>query len=331
MRSSRAQSEGNYFDLKNEKEGKDRKYSYQDHKTDPKVVEIALALQPTFSNKDDLTKMPSFRISSSKFPFGAGEEYPIMPPPSPFRAIIEVTPKLQDSPVLAHSKSCFMNEKKQESKTSLLKESIMNNSRSRLMKDVGLTQANSNEGGEAQNSPSSHLVWDSTFEAIKTLETSMKLMLTPSTSKTKSRIPKDNDSHGDEAPLINSQTRGSTSSVASTADEDTPNKSNTSNTSNVSLTWDNSCEILGTKGDIIVTSDYKKKDLTASDTSMDIDEIITRVAPNLSRCDMDTMESIDEIETETLRPSQSSKVGDILDRNCHLRNFDRFSNVLFDL
>ena len=201
----------------------------------------------------------------------------------------------------------------------------MNNSRSRLMKDVGLTQANANEGGEAQNSPSSRLVWDSTFEAIKTLETSMKLMLTPSTSKTKSRIPKANDSQGDEAPLINSQTRGSTSSVASTIDEDTPNKSNTSN---VSLTWDNSCEILETKDDIIVTSDYKKKDLTASDTSMDIDEIITRVAPNLSRCDMDTRESIDEIGTETLRPSQISKVGDILDRNCHLRNFDRFSNVV---
>ena len=196
------------------------------------------------------------------------------------------------------------------------------------MKDVGLTQANANEGGEAQNSPSSHLVWDSTFEAIKTLETSMKLMLTPSTSKTKSRIPKANDSQGDEAPLINSQTRGSTSSVASTVDENTPNESNTSNTSNVSLTWDNSCEILESKDDIIVTSDYKKKDLTASDTSMDIDEIITRVAPNLSRCDMDTIENIDEIETETLRPSQTSKVGDILDRNCHLRNFDRFSNVV---
>ena len=99
----------------------------------------------------------------------------------------------------------------------------MNNSRSRLMKDVGLTQVNTNEG-EAQNSPTSHLVWDSTFEAIKTLETSMKLMLTPPTSKPKSRIPKDNDSQGDEVPLINSQTRGSMSSVASTVDEDTPNK-----------------------------------------------------------------------------------------------------------
>ena len=94
------------------------------------------------------------------------------------------------------------------------------------------------------------------------------------------------------------------------------------------MTWDNSCEILESKDDMIVTSDYKKKDLTASDTSMDIDEIITRVAPNLSRCDTMEMESFDEYETETLRPGQVSKVGDILDRNCHLRSLDRFSNVV---
>ena len=77
VKSSRTQSEGNYFDLKYEKEGKDRKFSYQDHKTDPKVVEIALALQPAFSNKEDLSKMPAFRISGSKFPFGAETPCPM--------------------------------------------------------------------------------------------------------------------------------------------------------------------------------------------------------------------------------------------------------------
>ena len=64
----------------------------------------------------------------------------------------------------------------------------MNNSRSRLMKDVGLVQAAPDGDTQGQNSPTSHLVWDSTFEAIKTIETSMKLLVTPSSSKPVSRV-----------------------------------------------------------------------------------------------------------------------------------------------
>ena len=216
VRSSRTQSEGNYFDNKTIKDDiKERKMSYQDHKVDNKILEIELSLQPTFSVKEDLSKLPSkkqkFRVSSSKIPFG---DHQIIPPPSPFRALIEVTPK-KDSPVLSHSKSCLLMEsRRQDSKKSLLKESIMNNSRSRLMKDVVLKQTTSE--GE-QNSPTSHLVWDSTFEAIKTLETSMKLIVTPMTKKIKSRVVKDDgqEKEEDEVALIDNDFRGSASSMTS--------------------------------------------------------------------------------------------------------------------
>ena len=57
------------------------------------------------------------------------------------------------------------------------------------MKDVGLVQAAPDGDTQGQNSPTSHLVWDSTFEAIKTIETSMKLLVTPSSSKPVSRVP----------------------------------------------------------------------------------------------------------------------------------------------
>lgn len=103
--------------------------------------------------------------------------------------------------------------KRQDSKTSLLKESIMNHSRSRLMKDVVIKQAGP-EVDPQQNSPTSHLVWDSTFEAIKTLETSMKMIVTPCTKKTASRGPR-LASDDDQAELL-PRARGSMSSVAST-------------------------------------------------------------------------------------------------------------------
>ena len=217
VRSTRTQSEGKYFDLRHEKLEKERKMSYQDHKIDNHILEIALALQPSYSIQEDLTKIPPkmFRVSSSKFPFGGDHQCPIVPPPSPFRAIIGA----KESP-LSHSKSCLVNDKRQESKTSLLKESIMNNSRSRLMKDVIIKQAVPE--GDSQ-SPTSYLVWDSTFEAIKTLETSMKMIVTPCTNKTVSRVPR-LQSDEDQAELLPRAARGSTSSVASA---DTPDMVNT--------------------------------------------------------------------------------------------------------
>ena len=188
VKTSRAHSEGNYFDIKKDHADKERKMSYQDHIPE-QILEIELSLQPSYPLQDDLTKIPPmFRVSSSKFALAGagGENYPIVPPPSPFRAIIGA--KQKDSPV-SHSRTCLLlDSKRQDSKTSLLKESIMNNSRSRLMKDVGLVQAAPDGDTQGQNSPTSHLVWDSTFEAIKTIETSMKLLVTPSSSKPVSRV-----------------------------------------------------------------------------------------------------------------------------------------------
>jgi len=141
----------------------------------------------------------------------------------PFRAIIDIDNGIvtKENKVLNHSKSCLMQEtRRQDSKTSLLKESIMNNSRSRLMKDVGLGQ---NEP-ESQNSPTSHLVWDSTFEAIKTLETSMKLLVTPYSNKVKSRKGiKDDGVQEEHVSLIKPATRDSSSSIAT---NDTPDRVN---------------------------------------------------------------------------------------------------------
>ena len=214
VRSARTQSDGRYFDLKQEKIEKERKMSFQDHQIDNHILEIELALQPSYHIQEDLTKMippKMFRVSSSKFPFG-GDQHPIVAPPSPFRAIIDIGAK-KESPV-SHSKSCLMNDnKRQDSKTSLLKESIMNHSRSRLMKDVVIKQAVP-DGDSQQNSPTSHLVWDSTFEAIKTLETSMKMIVTPCTNKTVSRGSR-LASDDDQAELL-PRARGSMSSVAST-------------------------------------------------------------------------------------------------------------------
>ena len=94
VRSSRTQSEGTYFDRKNENYDKDRKMSYQEHRKDAQILEIELSLQPTYPTtvQEDLTALSTnnmFRVSSSKFPFG-GDNCSIVPPPSPFRAIIDI-------------------------------------------------------------------------------------------------------------------------------------------------------------------------------------------------------------------------------------------------
>ena len=74
--------------------------------------------------------------------------------------------------------------------------------------------------------------------------------------------------------------------------------------------WDNSCELLDSKTDIDVSVGDRTRDLGASDaSSVDIDEIINRVAPNLSRCDVDIS------DLETLKPSTASRLCELLDKN----------------
>ena len=91
------------------------------------------------------------------------------------------------------------------------------------------------------------------------------------------------------------------------------------------------------KDDEEVFDDNKKRnDTVESDSSVDIDEIIHRVAPNLSRVDFDN----DEDLAETLRPSKPSALGeflgkskptclgDYLERGGQLSRYDKFSGVL---
>jgi len=74
--------------------------------------------------------------------------------------------------------------------------------------------------------------------------------------------------------------------------------------------WDNSCELLDSKNDIDVSDADRTRDLGASDaSSVDIDEIINRVAPNLSRGDVDIS------DLETLKPSTAQRLCELLDKN----------------
>lgn len=69
----------------------------------------------------------------------------------------------------------------------------------------------------------------------------------------------------------------------------------------------------------------RRRNETVSDSSsVDIDEIIHRVAPNLSKVDYD----ITEEEAETIRPSKASRFGELLERNPQLSRSDKFSSVL---
>ena len=112
------------------------------------ALEIGFPLH-SVSVKQDISNSGSakvFRVSSSKFPFPS-EGFPIVAPPSPFRTALK------------------------NSTNNLIRE---------VAGQVSRTSLNLNpKDGEQQDSPLSSMVWDSTFEAIKTLENSMRLKLTP--------------------------------------------------------------------------------------------------------------------------------------------------------
>jgi len=102
----------------------------------------------------------------------------------------------------------------------------------------------------------SHLAWDSTFETLKTLECSMKLELTPLQKKV---VEEYEDSLHDSDDSQMSQCPVDKSCVSS-----------------MSLAWDNT-------GEVLAVTAASPESLNSSLQSMDIDEIIGRVAPNLSQ------------------------------------------------
>merc|ERR1712142_245984 len=132
-----------------------------------------------------------------------------------------------------------------------------------------LLQASVSRESLAENP--SYLAWDSAFEPLKTLESSMKLEVTPSQKKIVEHY------------------------------EDSPHDSNDSQLSQcivdkscMSLAWDNSGDMLA------VTATASPESLNSSMQSVDIDEIIGRVAPNLSMRN--------PIEDQTVTPTINSKL-----------------------
>merc|ERR1719318_1278557 len=101
----------------------------------------------------------------------------------------------------------------------------------------------------------SHLAWDSTFEALKTLECSMKLVVTPLHKKVIEPY-KDTDSPQDSNDSQISACPGDKSCVSS-----------------MSLAWDNTGELLA--------NPTSPESLNSSMQSLDIDAILGRVAPEL--------------------------------------------------
>merc|ERR1719470_310922 len=101
----------------------------------------------------------------------------------------------------------------------------------------------------------SHLAWDSTFEALKTLECSMKLVVTPLHKKVIAPY-EDTDSPQDSNDSQISACPGDKSCVSS-----------------MSLAWDNTGELLA--------DPTSPESLNSSMQSLDIDAILGRVAPEL--------------------------------------------------
>ena len=158
-KSSRSRSEGQHqhdcIDKRMESmRVRERVFSCQEQKSESSVMEIGFPLHSVSVKQDISIPVPGpakmFRVSSSKFPFPS-ESFPVVAPPSPFRT------------ALKNSTNNLIREvASQVSKTSL----------GQLPRD-----------SEQQNSPLSNMVWDSTFEAIKTLENSMRLKLTPQSER----------------------------------------------------------------------------------------------------------------------------------------------------
>merc|ERR1712142_1133521 len=114
-----------------------------------------------------------------------------------------------------------------------------------------LLQASVSRESLAENP--SYLAWDSAFEPLKTLESSMKLEVTPSQKKVVE--------HYEDSPHDSNDSQLSQCTVDKSC---------------ISLAWDNSGDMLA------VTATASPESLNSSMQSVDIDEIIGRVAPNLS-------------------------------------------------
>merc|ERR1712025_1026510 len=114
-----------------------------------------------------------------------------------------------------------------------------------------LLQASVSRESLAENPP--YLAWDSAFEPLKTLESSMKLEVTPSQKKVVE--------HYEDSPHDSNDSQLSQCTVDKSC---------------MSLAWDNSGDMLA------VTATASPESLNSSMQSVDIDEIIGRVAPNLS-------------------------------------------------
>ena len=131
-----------------------------------------------------------------------------------------------------------------------------------------------------QTASPSHLAWDSTFEALKTLECSMKLVVTP--------LHKKIDESYEDSPADSNDSQLSAG------------LGNKSCVSSVSLAWDNTGEMLAGG------EQTSPQSLNSSMQSLDIDEIICRVAPNLLQSDIDPqLTPMPKYNTSILTPSVS--------------------------
>ena len=278
-KSSRSQSEGHhdFFEQKIESiRRRDRVFSCQEQKSEGSHLEIGFPLH-SVPVKPDISGSPApkmFRVSSSKFPF-SNDNFPIVAPPSPFRT------------ALKNSTNNLIREV--ASKTSLAQHARENCPKA----GPGI------DGGQ-------NMIWDSTFEAIKTLETSMKLKLTPQCERVARRMTEDR-----AALLQYEESDNSKHSV------DTPNKSDHSN---LSLAWDNTGHFLESKLELESEGETKDCD-SSSGSSVDIEEIIHRVAPNLSRCEFNQS----HVETER---KQTSSIPAYLRRHTSYSGTQRVSDVV---
>jgi len=127
------------------------------------------------------------------------------------------------------------------------------------IKDIEFSPDISHQESAPSESPQlenpSHLAWDSTFEALKTLECSMKLVVTPLHKKVIEPY-EDTDSPQDSNDSQTSACPGDKSCVSS-----------------MSLAWDNTGELLA--------DPTSPESLNSSMQSLDIDAILGRVAPEL--------------------------------------------------
>ena len=138
---------------------KERKLSLQ---TESKHLSTKMSQTRIFS----LPSPPSqavFHVSSSRLPF-LPEQFPIMAPPTPFRTRTRIN---QPTKVFYFPNLVKEVNTKQEKIEDAIK--------------VGVTDEAQCKGSRKLESCQSvtQLTWDSTFEAIKTLETSMKMEVTP--------------------------------------------------------------------------------------------------------------------------------------------------------